>query len=442
MGKKTISGFSKLTKRGKIKWIVENFFKDPEAVMRELASYWHGNEEQQKILDGISENTLSNFPLPYGVAPNFLINGKAYCIPMVTEESSVVAAASAAAKYWMTRGGFKADVIDMKKIGQLHFKTDIPFRSLLEKKDKIIERLIDESQDLTANMEERGGGLIEIEFLDFSDEVDKLYQLRAKYDTCDSMGANFINSILERYGEVLPMILNELFAEAEESTNTEILMAILSNYTPECHVRVQVSCAVEDLGTFDGGMDSEEFAQRFHDAVKIAKADPYRATTHNKGIFNGIDAVVIATGNDFRAVEASGHAYASKNGNYRSLSDCSIEDGVFKFWLEIPLAVGTVGGLTALHPIAKRSLELLEDPNAEELMKIIAAAGLGQNFAAIKSLITTGIQYGHMKMHLMNILHHLEATEEEKQIAKSHFKDKIVSFGSVRNFLEKERQSA
>lgn len=441
MRKKTISGFSKLSKRGKIKWIVENFFKDPEAVMRELASYWYDNEDQQKILDGISENTVSNFPLPYGVAPNYLINGRTYCVPMVTEESSVVAAASYAGKFWMNRGGFHADVISMKKVGQLHFKTDVPYNKIKDKKEIIVNRLVEGSHDLTSTMEARNGGLLDIHFIDFTHAMDNLVQLKAEYNTCDSMGANFINTILERYGEILPGILEDIYEEAGRIPETEILMAILSNYTPECLVRVEVTCTIDELNCISKKMSGEEFARRFYDAIKIAQFDSYRATTHNKGIFNGIDAVVIATGNDFRAVEACGHTYASRNGTYASLSDCSLEDGIFTFWLEIPLALGTVGGLTALHPIARRSLELLEFPDAEELMKITAATGLGQNFAAIKSLVTTGIQYGHMKMHLTNILIQLKATEKEKQTVKSYFKDKIVSFHSVRKFLERERHS-
>ncbi len=442
MGKKTITGFSKLSKRGKIKWLVENFFKDPEAVMRELSSYWHKNEEQQKILDGFSENTVSNFPLPYGVSPNYVINKHTYCIPMVIEESSVVAAASSAAKFWMNRGGFQARVLGMKKIGQLHFKSPIPYADLEQGKEELFQYLRNQCKDLTASMEKRGGGLLSIELLDFSHAIENMYQLRAEFDTCDSMGANFINTIMERFGDVLPDYLSNLYPDSVAGQGTEILMAILSNYTPECIVRAEVSCPIEELNTASKKLSGEEFARRFYEAVKIAHCDTYRATTHNKGIFNGIDAVVIATGNDFRAIEAAGHTYAARNGTYSSLSDCSIDDGIFKFWLEIPLSIGTVGGLTALHPIAKRSLELLEHPDAEELMEIIASVGLGQNFAAIRSLVTTGIQQGHMKMHLINILHHLKANEKETEEAKAYFKNKSVSFHSVKLFLDKSRESA
>jgi len=177
-------------------------------------------------------------------------------------------------------------------------------------------------------------------------------------------------------------------------------------------------------------------------AVKIAKIDPYRAATHNKGIMNGIDSVVLATGNDFRAIEACVHTYACKSGTYSSLSDASIENGIFKFWMTLPLALGTVGGLTALHPLAKKSLELLGKPSAEELMKITAVVGLAQNFAAVKSLTTTGIQQGHMKMHLSNILMSLQATEEELENAKEYFNGKVISFGAARDYLNNLRKKA
>src|SRR5690606_14979945 len=168
------------------------------------------------------------------------------------------------------------------------------------------------------------------------------------------------------------------------------------------------------------------FAERFVQAVQIAEVEPFRAVTHNKGIMNGIDAVILATGNDFRAVEAGVHAYAAKNGQYSSLSHAKIENGIFSFWLEVPLALGTVGGLTSLHPLVKLSLEMLENPSASQLMEIVAVAGLAQNFAALRSLTTTGIQDGHMKMHLLNILNQFEATEEEKTTLINHFKNHVA----------------
>ena len=415
--------------------MVENFFKDPEIVMRELKSYWLKNEAQQKIIDGFSENTISNFYLPFGVAPNFVINEKTYCIPMVIEESSVVAAASAAAKFWMTRGGFQAKVINTTKVGQVHFLWLGDRNKLFQILEPLKIILIQEAKGITKNMTERGGGIKEIELIDFTEKEDNYYQLKVTFETCDSMGANFINSVLESFAKTLVKFVasNELMEGKEKQV--DIIMSILSNYTPNCIVEAKVECPIEALNDAHPDMDGKTFAKRFNTAIQIAHIDPYRATTHNKGIFNGIDAIVLATGNDFRAVEACGHTFASKDGQYKSLSHCSIENNTFKFYLHIPLALGTVGGLTSLHPIAKRSLELLENPNAEDLMKITACVGLAQNFAAIKSLITTGIQKGHMKMHLSNILNQLEANDKEQEAAVVFFENKVISFQEVRNYL-------
>ncbi|MBL0192010.1 MAG: hydroxymethylglutaryl-CoA reductase, degradative [Saprospiraceae bacterium] len=440
MNNKTISGFSKLSKRGKLKWIVENFFKDPEYTMKELQSYWHGNEDQQKVIDGFSENTISNFILPYGVAPNFIIDGKEYVVPMVIEESSVVAAASSAAKFWASRGGFKTTILGTTKIGQIHFLWRGDKNKLIAALPSIKARMLKDSLDIVSNMVKRGGGVVDIILKDMTDKEPDYYKFTVSFETCDSMGANFINSCLESFSKSFC----EWCMEADDFTDVEkdvtILMSILSNFTPDCLVKAEVSCPVEDLGIIDD-LPPEVFAEKFAKAIRIAHIDPYRATTHNKGIFNGIDAVVIATANDFRAIEAAGHTYASLSGSYTSLSHCTIENGIFKFWLVVPLAVGTVGGLTALHPIAKFSLELLGYPSAKELMSIISSAGLAQNFAAIKSLVTTGIQKGHMKMHLQNMLTQLKATDEQVLAATEYFKDKVVSFASLREFLQSPHEA-
>jgi len=264
-------------------------------------------------------------------------------------------------------------------------------------------------------MEKRGGGILDIQLVDKTDALENYYQLHITFETKDSMGANFINSCLEA------------IATQFRTDEIEIVMSILSNYVPECLVRAEVSCKIEDLG----GEDPQKFAEKFYQAVKIAEVEPYRAVTHNKGIMNGIDAVVIATGNDFRAVEAGAHAYAARSGRYTSLSHCSIDNGIFKFWLELPLAVGTVGGITALHPLAKLSLEMLQKPSAKDLMQIMATAGLAQNFAALRALTTKGIQHGHMKMHLQNILNQLGVTHLEKEKITKYFDGKTVSHAAV-----------
>lgn len=432
---KTVKGFSKQTKEEKIDWIVDTFFDGDTEVKDILASYNHESNAQQKILDGFSENTIANFPMPYGVAPNFLIDGKTYCVPMVIEESSVVAAASAAAKFWLSRGGFKTTILGTEKVGHISFVWHGAADRLVDLFPHIEIAIKRSIADLTVNMQKRGGGVTKLYLKDFTDHEPGLYQIVGHFETVDSMGANFINSILETAAETLRCFFSSYGDLSDDERDVQVVMSILSNYTPSCTVRAGVSCPIEDLGTFAGGLSATDFAERFRMAVRVAEIDPYRATTHNKGIYNGVDAVVLATGNDFRAIEAAGHAYAARDGQYRSLSSCSIEDGIFRFWIDLPIAVGTVGGLTNLHPLAKLSLHMLGKPSGPGLMRIIAAAGLAQNFAALRSLTTTGIQQGHMKMHLLNILQHLGATPEQETMAVKHFCDKTVSFSAVRAFM-------
>ncbi len=412
---KMISGFSKLTKEEKINWLATNYFTNQTEIISTLKKYWNSDELLQQLHDDFIENTISNFYLPYGVAPNFLINNTPYAIPMVIEESSVVAAASLVAKFWSTRGGFKAEVLSTTKIGQVHFMYDGDKNELIQYFNSKKELFKIVTASITKNMEKRGGGILDIQLIDKTEKLPNYYQIHVTFETVDSMGANFINSCLEA-------IAKEFSSDA-----VEIVMSILSNYVPECLVRAEVSCNIEELG----GEDPQQFAKKFHQAVQIAGVEPHRAVTHNKGIMNGIDAVVLATGNDFRAIEAGVHAYASRSGHYTSLTHCEITNGIFRFWIEVPLAVGTVGGLTSLHPLAKLSLEMLQHPSAKELMMIMATAGLAQNFAALRALTTKGIQHGHMKMHLMNILHQLEADEHEKTVIANYFDGKTVTHSAV-----------
>lgn len=412
---KIIAGFSKLTKEEKIAWLTENYFSNQPEITQTLKQYWNVDQKLQQLHDDFIENTISNFYMPYGIAPNFIINGQDYVIPMVVEESSVVAAASLVAKYWSTRGGFKTQVISTTKIGQVHFMYQGDKKALTTYFEQQKQALYSATASITKNMEKRGGGILDIQLIDKTDKLANYYQLHVTFETKDSMGANFINSCLEA------------IAKTFQKEDIEIVMSILSNYVPQCLVRAEVSCKIEDLG----GENPQKFAQKFEQAVKIAEIEPYRAVTHNKGIMNGIDSVVLATGNDFRAIEAGAHAYASKDGQYRSLTHCEIKNGIFKFWIEIPLALGTVGGLTGLHPMAKLSLDMMQKPSAKQLMEIVATAGLAQNFAALRALTTKGIQHGHMKMHLQNILNQLEATSEEKEIVTTYFDNKTVSHSAV-----------
>ncbi len=429
-----VSGFSKLSKEEKINWIAKEYFSSPSEAILLLKKYWNSDAKLQQLHDEFIENTVTNFYLPLGVAPNFLINGKYHTIPMAIEESSVVAAASKAAKFWSTRGGFKTRVLNTEKIGQVHFifkgETSKLEKLFLEIKDKCISA----TESITKNMQKRGGGILNIELRNKTHLIENYYQLHATFETKDSMGANFINSCLEQFAKTLKeeALVYDFFTDEEK--NIDIVMSILSNYVPDCIVRAEVSCPIENL-IEKHIPDPKAFAERFVQAVQIAQVEPFRAVTHNKGIMNGVDAVVLATGNDFRAVEAGIHAYAARNGQYSSLSHAKIENDIFSFWMEIPLALGTVGGLTSLHPLVKFCLEMLEKPNAKELMQIVAVAGLAQNFAALRSLTTTGIQDGHMKMHLNNILNQFEATSEERLLIKTYFKENVVSHSGVVDYI-------
>ena len=431
-------GFSKLSKEEKINWIAKTYFSNPKAAISLVKTYWNHDEKLQQLHDEFIENTITNFYLPLGVAPHFVINEKSYTIPMAIEESSVVAAASKSAKFWATRGGFKATVLNTEKIGHVHFTYSGHSLKLENYFNRIKTILFEQTESITQNMQRRGGGILDIKLRNQTHKLINYYQLEVTFETKDSMGANFINSCLEQLARTFEETVKteDSFTDAEK--NIQIVMSILSNYTPNCIVRAEASCEIEALSDREI-KNPKEFAAKFVQAIQIAEVEPYRAVTHNKGIMNGIDAVVLATGNDFRAVEAGIHAYASKNGSYSSLSHPKIDNGIFTFWMEIPLALGTVGGLTSLHPLAKFSLEMLQQPSAPELMQIVAVAGLAQNFAALRSLTTTGIQEGHMKMHLNNIMNQFDVSSEERIVIKNHFDQNAVSHAAVVTFIENLR---
>ena len=435
-----IRGFSKLLKEDKVKIVSELMDNQVEAVEL-LKSFWHTDNSKQKIFDEFSENTISNYYIPYGVAPNVVVNGRTYHVPVVIEESSVVAAASSSSKFWSERGGFKAEVVDIEKIGQVHFLWSGEKAKLYKVFDELKYYLRGAAKDTTKNMEERGGGIIDFELIDFTEDIENNYQIKVTFDTVDSMGANFINSCLEEFASALQDFFKTHDIFSEDEKEVEIVMSILSNYTPNCLVKAWVECDFKDLDGIYKEMTGEQFARKFETAVKIAENDVYRATTHNKGVFNGVDAVAIATGNDFRAIEAAGHAYATRDGKYKSLTKVTLSGTRFYYELNMPIALGTVGGLTSLHPLAKHSLEMLGNPSAKELMMIVASVGLANNFAAIRSLVTKGIQIGHMKMHLYNILNHIEATKDEKAKAVEYFVIHKVSYGAVQKFIENLRQN-
>lgn len=431
-----IKGFSKLSPEEKIK-VVEGLFGIPLEVGHTLRSFFHPDSGVQKVLSELSENTLTNYPLPYNVAPNFVINDRVYMVPMVTEESSVVAAASAAASFWASRGGFRARITGTQKTGQVHFLFTDDFKKLEAAFAEMMAVVQKRISSLAANMVRRGGGITGMEIRNRTHLIENYFQLHVSFETVDAMGANFINSVLEECSRAMADFFEQ--SPLFDADAFEPLMCILSNHVPDCLVEVKVECPVEDFDNVAPGVSGRDFARRFVLAVEIAENDIHRATTHNKGIMNGVDAVVIATGNDFRAIEAGAHAYAAKNGQYTSLSHAKVENGLFSFTLLMPLAIGTTGGLTRLHPLADLSLKMLGNPGAQELMMIAAAAGLANNFAAVRSLTTTGIQAGHMRMHLPNILAQLGASPAERDKTITHFKNQSISFQKVDEFLKSLR---
>ena len=431
-----IKGFSKLSKDEKIEWLTKTCFQKSNSAKKIIKQYWNSDSKLQKLHDEFSENTISNYYLPFAIAPNFLINDKIYSVPMTIEESSVVAAASKAAKFWMKHGGFKAEVIKMEKIGQVHFLFHGENEIISKYFDFVKPLLLENTKELTKNMKSRGGGIIDIELINKTADLEGYYQLFAKFNTVDAMGANFINSCLEEFSKTFCDSISKFNNENLKSEDIEIIMSILSNYVPNCIVKSSLSCHVSELNSLEP--ETRNFTNRLVKAIEIANSDIHRAVTHNKGIMNGVDAVAIATGNDFRAIEAGAHAYASI-GKYKSLSKAFIKNEIFYFELKLPLAIGTIGGVTNLHPLVKLALEILENPNAKELMNIIASVGLAQNFGALRSLVTSGIQKGHMKMHLTNLLNKHGASDEEKEDAYVYFKDKLVSSSSVENFIKNIR---
>ena len=431
-----IIGFSKLSRVEKIDWLNKNILDNSHQVKLILDKYLNSNKDIQAIHDSFSENSISNFYLPYSISPNFLINDKIYTVPLVTEESSVVAALSYAAKFWFDKGGFKTEVKSFTKKGQIHFSFDGD-KNILEEFIKINEKEILKSTDIIAkNMKKRGGGISSIQLINKTDELKNYFQLSVDFNTSDSMGANFINSCLESMSKKIKELSDEYFKKNNYGIN--IIMSILSNYTPDCIVESYAECDINELVDI-ADIEPKEFAEKMKYAFEIAKIDISRAVTHNKGIMNGIDAILIATGNDFRAVEAGIHAYASSNSKYQSLSECSISGNKFRLSLKIPLSVGTVGGITDLHPLVKLSLKILDNPSSKDLMCIIASVGLAQNFAAVRSLITSGIQEGHMKMHLINLLIKNNASEEQIRKAKTYFLNKEINSSSVNQFLKSNK---
>lgn len=345
--------------------------------------------------DKMVENVIGAFPLPLGIGLNFLINGKDYAVPMAIEEASVIASASNIAKIVREAGGFHTEATERIMIGQIQVvgcpDFDKAQAAILDEKDALIQMC----NDLEPNLVKRGGGAEDLEVRMLNEAAESSYSkmlvVHIYVNTCDAMGANLINTMVEHLAPRVEML-----------TKGKVYLRILSNYADRCLAKATCSIPPQLLET--GDFTGEEVRDGVIHAYEFAASDPYRAVTHNKGIMNGIDPVVIATGNDWRAVEAGAHAYAARSGQYSSMSKWFVDEkGNLAGELELPMSIGTVGGATKVHPMAQFALELLDIHSAKELAQVIVAVGLAQNLGALKALATEGIQKGHMALHARSV---------------------------------------
>lgn len=351
----------------------------------------------QEIGDIQIENFITQYQIPEGLAMNYVINGKEYVVPMVTEEPSVIAASSHGAGIIKRSGGFKAKIHSRLMMGQVVLENVDDATKLVKQMQPNIKELIEVANQAHPSIVKRGGGAKEIEFRILAPDM---VSLDLFVDVQEAMGANILNTMLEA-----------LAVKISKQYHHDILMSILSNYATKCLVTATCEIPITILGK--NGIEGKEVAQKFAQASRLAQLDPYRAATHNKGIMNGVDAVVIASGNDWRAVEASCHAYASKDGQYRGLSSWEIQADKLVGEITLPLPVGAVGGSIGIVPLAKLNKQLLTFENAKELETIIASVGLAQNFAALYALVTEGIQKGHMRLQLKSLAKSVGAKEQE-----------------------------
>ena len=342
--------------------------------------------------DQMIENVIGVFALPLGIALNFVVNSRERLVPMAIEEPSVVAGASFMAKLARAGGGFSAHTTPPEMIGQIQV-LELP--DLASARHALLENkahLLAEAAKIDPVLQNLGGGPRDLEVREMQESpIGPFLVLHLIYDVRDAMGANAVNTACER---LAPMV--------ESLTGGRVHLRILSNLADRRLARARCTVPLAELSFSD--FRAEEVRNGIIDAWAFAAADPYRAATHNKGIMNGVDAVVIATGNDWRAIEAGAHAYAARSGRYTSLSTWgSDEQGNLVGTLEMPLAVGIVGGATRVHPTARAALHLLDVQSAAELAEVIVSVGLAQNLAALRALATEGIQRGHMSLHARQV---------------------------------------
>ena len=413
-------GFQKKERLERIQMLKENGFLSDE-----FEQILKKNENLPlETSNQMAENGIGTFALPFSIAPNFIVDGKDYAVPMVTEEPSVVAGCSYAAKIIGKSGGFTTEILNRKMIGQVALYEILDFDNAISIVLKNKNKLLKIANEAYPSIVARGGGAIDIEVRN----IDEFLVVYLIADVKEAMGANILNTMLETIKTPL-----------ENITNGKSLMAILSNYATESLVKAK--CEV-NIKLLSNSMEkSIETAKKIELASKFAKLDVYRAATHNKGIFNGIDAVVIATGNDWRAIEAGGNAFAAKNSKYEGLTTWTFDESENKLKgeLTLPMPIASVGGSIGLNPSVKAAFNILGNPNAKTLASIITSVGLAQNFAAIKALVTTGIQHGHMKLQARSLALLAGAKGKEIDIAVEKLLEsgKSINLENVKEILEK-----
>ena len=398
-----------------------------------MASALDGGGLSAETADKFVENVLGTYGLPYGVTLNVRVNGQDHVAPMVVEEPSVVAAASNAAKMVRSGGGFQAEVAPPVMISQVQL-VDVDdraaaARAILDAKDEILSLADAAVPGLVA----RGGGARGLEVRELGEPEDRMIVAHILVDCRDAMGANLINTVAEA-------VADRLAALAKGTVG----LRILSNLCDKRCVRVRCRVPAEVLATDQ--MDGQAVIDGIVNASRFAELDPYRAATHNKGIMNGIDAVVIATGNDWRAVEAGAHAFAARSGTYRPLSIWRRDGDALTGFLELPLALGTVGGTLRVHPSARLSLDVMGVSEAADLAAVVASVGLASNLAAVRALATDGIQRGHMALHARSVALAAGAVGPEvERIAALIVEARDITLDAARRALgivRKERRSS
>lgn len=418
------SGFSKLNRKQRF----ERLLAMGALTAKEVAYLQNGGLQDCHLAEHLIENVIGHFQMPLGVATNFCIDGQTHVIPMAVEETSIIAALSKTAKWIKHHGRITTHITGQGILGQIQLAKVNNYarfeQIILAKKNELIQTV---NQTVAANMVKRGGGVLDIQVrrLRREDGYDMAI-LHLTLESCDAMGANIINQVLEY-----------LKSPIEALTHEKVTMCILSNLNDQkiTHAQVEIFDIAEELG------------QRIQEASFFAEQDPYRAATHNKGVMNGIDPVVIATGNDWRAIEAGVHAYAARSGQYQAITRWRYQDRKLVGEFAAPLIVGTVGGVTSLHPTAKLCLNVLQVTSANHLSRILAAVGLVQNLGALNALCTDGIIQGHMRLHISNLLLVAGATDLEAPLLKQqmhlHLREhKVISLHHVTDLLAQIRERA